>query len=219
MIPVADKPILLWQIEWIKRYGVDEVILCISHLRERIVEYFGDGERVGVRVSYVVETEPLGTGGALRNALPHFPKDEPFFAFNGDVISDIDLTQVRDLCKTQGAVGALTLVPLPSPYGIVETDDTGHVRAFVEKPRLTDRWINAGIYCLQPSIASYLPERGSLELDVFPVLAQEGKLLAHKSPEGYWTSIDSPKDIEEATRSLRERPGGAWRHSAEGSST
>ena len=205
MIPIAGKPVLLWQIEWLKRHGVDSFVLCVGHLRERITEFFGDGSKFGVRVDYVFEDQPLGTGGALRNAAAHFPKDGLFFAFNGDVISDIPLSKVRRRCEegaAQGALGAIALAPLPSPYGVVETDDDGFIKSFTEKPRLPDYWINAGVYCLHAAIADHLPETGSIEREVFPKLAAEGKLLASKHPDCYWQSIDSPKDVEEAAAFL-----------------
>ena len=205
MIPIAGKPVLLWQIEWLKGHGVDSFVLCIGYLRDKITEFFGDGSKFGVRIDYVFEDQPLGTGGALRNAAAHFPKDGLFFAFNGDVISDISLSKVRRSCEEgapRGALGTLALAPLPSPYGIVETDGHGLIGSFTEKPRLLHYWINAGVYCLHADIAGYLPETGSIERDVFPKLAAEGKLLATKHIDCYWQSIDSPKDVEEAAAFL-----------------
>ena len=205
MIPIAGKPVLLWQMEWLKRHGVDSFVLCIGYLPDRITDFFGDGSKFGVRVDYVFEDQPLGTGGALRNAAVHFPQNDLFFAFNGDVISDIPLSGVRRRCEegvADGALGALALAPLPSPYGVVETGADGRIASFTEKPRLPDYWINAGIYCLHPDIAGYLPEVGSIERDVFPRLAAEGKLLASKHAGCYWQSIDSPKDVEEAAAFL-----------------
>jgi NDP-sugar pyrophosphorylase family protein len=87
----------------------------------------------------------------------------------------------------------------------VATDEGGHVLQFKEKPRLTDHWINAGVYCLQPSIADYLPRKGSLETDVFPVLAKERRLLSASFPSSFWMSVDSPKDMEEASAALSVR--------------
>jgi len=205
MIPIAGKPVLLWQMEWLKRHGVDSFVLCIGYLPDRITDFFGDGSKFGVRVDYVFEDQPLGTGGALRNAAAHFPENELFFAFNGDVISDIPLSDVRRRCEegaADGALGAIALAPLPSPYGVVETDGDGRIASFTEKPRLSDYWINAGVYCLHADIAGYLPVSGSIERDVFPKLAAEGKLLASKHAGCHWQSIDSPKDVEEAAAFL-----------------
>ncbi len=203
LIRVANKPILVWQIEWLRRGGVDEFVLCISHLKEKIMAYFGDGSSLGVNVRYVVEENPRGTGGALHNAAPYFPKSEAFFALNGDVVTDLDLNQLARRRQETSAMAAIALVPLPSPYGEVVTDDRGMVSSFTEKPRLLDHWINGGVYCLHPSILSYLPDNGSIEQDVFPVLAREGKLAASKHQNAFWMSIDSPKDIEEAAKVLK----------------
>lgn len=204
MIPIADKPILQWQVEWLKAAGVSKFVLCIGHLKEKVIEHFGDGRGFKVHVDYVKEDEPLGTGGALRNALPHFPAGEPFFCLNGDILSDLDLKLVMRRRQESDAIAALSLVPLPSPYGTVIADEQGRVSAFLEKPRLQDHWINGGVYCLHPSIAPYLPLKGSLETDVFPVLAREGKLVATRYPNGFWMSVDSPKDVEEAAKALKK---------------
>lgn len=206
MVPVADKPILRWQMEWLRRAGVDEFVLCIGHLKDRVIEYFKDGRDFGVRVSYVIEDEPLGTGGALRNALPHFPRADPFFTVNGDVLTSLDAATLIRKREDTGAMGVLALVPLPSPYGTVTTDQSGRVSAFLEKPRLMDHWINAGVYCLHPAVAEYLPKKGSLETEVFPKLAREGKLGAVQFSRDFWMSVDSPKDLEEATKALAGRP-------------
>ncbi len=205
MVQVAGKPILQWQIEWLKGCGVSEFVLCIGYLKERVQEFFGDGGSLGVRVDYVVEEEPLGTAGALRNALPYFPKGESFFSLNGDNLTDIDLSSLRAKREETGAVGALALVPLPCPYGVIHTDDDDYITAFVEKPRLSDYWINPGVYCLDSSIARYLPERGSLETEVFPLLATERKLTTAMYPDSFWMSIDSPKDVDEASKVLLAR--------------
>ncbi len=206
MVPVAGKPILLRQLEWLRGHGVDELVLCVGHLKETIVDYFGDGETHGVTIRYVVEDRPLGTAGAFRNAMESYPSGEPFFGLNGDVVTDLDPVMLVDRLRRTNAVAAIALVPLPSPFGEVVTDDQERVTSFLEKPRLMDHWINAGVYCLAPSIASYLPKEGSIENDVFPILAREGKLVASKQPDEFWTSIDSPKDIEAAAARLAQGP-------------
>lgn len=202
MLPIKGKPILLWQMEWLRSQGINEFVLCVGYLKETVRDYFGDGSRFGVRVDYVYEDEPLGTGGALNRARDHFPAEDLFFAFNGDIISNITLSDIRQRCEETNATGALALVQLPSPFGVVTTTNDDQIESFVEKPRLADHWVNAGIYCLHPSIADYLPEIGSVETDVFPLLASEGKLVASKHANCYWKSIDSMKDMEEAASFL-----------------
>lgn len=203
MLPIKGKPILLWQMEWLRSQGINEFVLCVGYLKEAVRDYFGDGSRFGVRVDYVYEDEPLGTGGALNRAREHFPAKDLFFAFNGDIVSDINLSDIHQRCEEANATGALALVQLPSPFGIVTTTSDDQIESFVEKPRLADHWVNAGIYCFDPSIADYLPEIGSVETDVFPILASEGKLVASKHSNCYWKSVDSMKDLEEAAMLLK----------------
>ncbi len=202
MVPVAGKPILQWQIEWLRHYGVQSFVLSIGHLPHKVQEAFGDGSDLGVKIDYVVEEEPLGTAGALRKAMSSIGGTDPVFVTNGDLLTDLDPRLAECSRAARGAIGTINLVPLPSPYGIVELDLASLVRSFREKPSLNDHWINAGVYTLAPSILPYLPENGSLEHDVFPVLAREGKLLGYRYEGCFWHSIDSHKDIEEASEKI-----------------
>lgn len=206
MIEVAGKPILVRQIQWLQEFGVDRFILAVSHLKEVIIDTMGDGSELGVHVSYVVEESPLGTAGALYNAMGNAKMDDqPLLVANGDTLTSLNVAGLIGILNDEPqAVGAISLVPLPSPYGIVETEGN-LIRGFKEKPKLKDRWINAGIYCLHPKILSSLPEQGSLERDVFPNLAGQQKLLAYREPDCFWTSIDGFKDLENATRFYQEQ--------------
>lgn len=202
MVPIAGKPILQWQIEWLRRYSVQSFVLSIGHLAHKVQEAFGDGSDLGVKIEYAIEDEPLGTAGALRKAMLCIGSPDPFFVTNGDLLTDIDPWRADRSRAARGAIGAINLVPLPSPYGEVELDSANLVSSFREKPSLRDHWINAGVYTLTSSVLPYLPERGSLEHDVFPVLAREGKLLGYRYEECFWHSIDSHKDIEEASEKI-----------------
>jgi NDP-sugar pyrophosphorylase family protein len=204
LIEVAGKPILGWQIELYKRHGIKEIVLAVGHLKEKMIERVGSGSKYGVRIVYVVEDEPLGTGGAIKNAEAALKGEEMFAVSNGDVITNLDVSKLCKALEESDAVAAMSLVPLPSPYGIVLTDESGRVKEFKEKPKLPDYWINAGIYCMRPEIFEYLPESGDIEKTAFPQLAKEGKLIAVKYPEAFWKSIDNFKDLEEANRVLSE---------------
>lgn len=208
LIPVADKPILVHQIEWLKNYGIDSIILCVGYLKEKIIEEIGNGEKYGVKVAYVVEPEPLGTGGALKNAEHILKNEEYFLVLNGDILTNLDPRRlVEVLRQVPEAVGAIATVPLRSPYGILEISPEGRVRRFREKPELPEYWINAGVYCFRPQIFTYLPRRGDIELTTFPKLAEEGKLLAVRYSGVFWKSIDTVKDIEEAEKLLQQYAG------------
>lgn len=206
LVPVGGKPILLWQIDWLKKNGIDKVILATGYLKEKVFELIGSGKKYGIKVAYVVEDEPLGTGGGIKNAEALLKDEEFFFAMNGDIITDIPLERLKKaLLESPETVGVLSLVPLPSPYGIVEFDEeSGLVKRFVEKPLLRDYWINAGVYCFKPEIFKYLPEKGDIEKTAFIKLAKEGKLKAVAFENTLWKAIDTHKDIEECERLLKE---------------
>jgi len=204
LIEVGGRPIVEWQIKWLSRSGVDTVVVLAGYHREKLIEFLGSGSRFGVSVVYVVEEEPLGTGGAIKNA-ERVLGDEVFLAVNGDVITDIPVTElVRSLESYPDAVVAIALVPLRSPYGIVEVDGTGRVRSFREKPVLEEYLINAGVYAMRPEVFRYLPVKGDIERETFPRLANEGRLVGRLFRGYYWRSIDTVKDIEEASQELTQ---------------
>lgn len=204
LINIAGKTILEWQIEWLKKYECFEFVLLVGYRKEKIIEYVGSGSRLGVRVTYVVEDEPLGTGGALKNAMHVLSKNEYFLVLNGDIITDINPMKLIDKLSNNEFIGVIAAVPLPSPYGILEISGEV-VKGFREKPKLMDYWINAGIYALKPSIFDYLPERGDIETTAFPNLANKGLLGAVKYSEVFWKSVDTHKDLEDVARELAKR--------------
>ena len=202
LLPVAGRSILEWQIRWLKHYGFEEILICAGYLKEKLVNEVGSGAKYGVRVGYVVEDEPLGTGGAVKNAEHILRNDESFLLINGDILTDLDPNKLLEDLEEE-YFGAIALVQLPSPYGIVRFDEEKcRVISFVEKPRLTDYWINAGVYAFKPEIFNYLPERGDIEKTALPKLAEEGRLRAHLFREAFWMSIDSHKDLEEASKKI-----------------
>ena len=199
MIPISNKPILEWQIMWLKSHNIGEVVLCTGYMSENITEYFGDGEKFGVSIEYSKEEEPLGTGGALMQSESLLKEHSNFIVMNGDIMSNIDPNSLI-LNLTDGLIGTIAVVALRSPFGEIEIKEDGRISRFTEKPILNDHWINAGIYCFSNKIFNYLSSVGSLESDVFPLLAQENKLSAIKQNNVKWRSIDSHKDIEESQK-------------------
>jgi NDP-sugar pyrophosphorylase family protein len=202
LVEVAGKPILVWQMEWLKRYGITEFVLLVGYLKEKIIEYVGSGARFGVSVTYVVEDKPLGTAGALKNAEHVLRSEKVFLVINGDIITNLDPRKlIEKLEEVDEAVGVIASVPLRSPYGILEVRGDQVVR-FREKPVLHEYWINAGVYAFRPDVFQYLPEHGDIEVTAFPKLASEGRLYTVKFSNVYWRSIDTHKDVEEAGREL-----------------
>ncbi len=204
LLKVVDRPIIEWQISWLASHGIRSFVICAGYLKERLVEELGGGNHLGVKIGYVFETEPLGTAGALRNAEHLLSGEDSFLVLNGDVLTDLNPIKVLEATAVRTA--AMAVVPLPSPYGIVDFDrSTGLVRGFREKPVLSDHWINAGVYAFQHEVFDEIPERGDLEREVFPSLAAKGQLSAVPFTGCFWKSIDSHKDLEEADAVLRQR--------------
>jgi mannose-1-phosphate guanylyltransferase len=199
MMPILNRPFMEHLIVYLKKHGVDEVVLAMGYLPDPIEKGLGDGSRLGVKLVYSVEPKALGTAGAVKYAAQHI-RNEPFFVFNGDVITDIDLTEMRrkhDAEKPKISI-ALTPVENPSAFGVVETNERGMVRRFIEKPppgTETTNMINAGIYILEPDILEMIPEDTfyMFEKSVFPPLLEAGgKMLSYSSKE-YWIDIGTPQ--------------------------
>jgi NDP-sugar pyrophosphorylase family protein len=197
MVPVLGNPLLAFQLRWLKAHGIENVVICCGYLHDVIQEYFGDGSRFGLKIDYLVETEPLGRGGALKNGLRFFlDRKSPVLALNGDAITNLNITALSEFHSKQNALATLVSMPLVSPYGIVAFgEDPNVVTGFTEKPQLPF-WINAGIYALSPDIYDLLPDKGDHEDTTFPQLANQGKLLAFRS-NCFWKPVDTIKDLSE----------------------
>jgi mannose-1-phosphate guanylyltransferase len=198
MVPILNMPFLEYLMRYLKEHGIKDIILAMSYLPDRIQGYFGDGAKFGLHLTYLVEEPPLGTAGAVKNAEAFL--DEPFFVFNGDVLTDIDLTAM--MSRHQGAKPkvsiALTPVDNPTIYGVVETDARGMVRRFVEKPsweEVTTNMINAGIYILEPEVLSHIPPSTpfTFEHHVFPRLLKMGEPILSYPSDTYWIDIGTPE--------------------------
>lgn len=203
MVPINGRPLIAYQIDWMRGNGITDVVFLCGYLGNKIQEFVGDGTELGIRAHYSVEETPLGRGGAVRQGLSLVPEDEEFvLVTNGDVITEQALADLLELHRRTSAVATMTLVPYPSQYGIVQVDDAGLVTSFVEKGELPF-WINAGIYIFQRDVESRLPKQGDHETTTFPDLASEGRLAAHKS-SAFWTSVESAKDLREVGKRLSE---------------
>ncbi len=202
MVPVGERPILWHQVEWLKEAGVTDVVFLAGYRWRDIQDYFGTGESFGIRAHYSVEDSPLGRGGAIKQGFSMVPEDEEsVIVLNGDIITAQGPAEVlddfRQHRKTNPAhMATLLVVPMVSPYGLVDTESDGRVSGFREKAELP-YWINAGIYVFNRGIAPLLPDLGDHETETFPDLASAGQISALKSRE-FWRSVDSFKDLREA---------------------
>ncbi len=211
LVKVAGKPVMFYQLEWLKYYGINEVVILAGYLKEKIIETIGSGSKFGLSVSYVIEDDPLGTGGALRNAAHMLRKDETIIVINGDILTNLDPNRlIEKLESEKDLVAVIGSVPLRSPYGILDIDEEKMlIRGFKEKPILREYWINAGVYAFRPNIVDYLPEKGDIEKTTFPELAENRMLgtVKYDTPPYYWRSIDTHKDLEEAAKELESIGG------------
>ena len=203
MVEVAGRPILSYQVAWLRRYDVTDVTISCGYLAEVIQRYFGDGHEFGVRIRYAIEDEPLGRGGGFRFAMAQTSGSERIIGTNGDIVTNLDLAAVLRRHLAAGVLATDVLVPLQSPYGITDLDERGYVSGFREKPMLP-YWLNGGIYVFEPQIQQLLPERGDHEDTTFPRLAREGQLLGYRT-RAYWRPADTVKDLTELNRDLTGR--------------
>lgn len=194
LVEISGKTILEWQITWLKKFGISSFFILAGYRKDVLVEWVSKNqERLGVSIAILTEEEPLGTGGAIRR-LKDFINEE-FVVTNGDILTNLDVSNI----KLRECLVGIALVPLRSPYGVVQIDKEGKVTRFVEKPVLKEYWINAGVYLMKPEIFEYLPEKGDIEKTTFPLLAEKGLLKGITFENVYWRSIDTIKDYEEAT--------------------
>jgi len=209
IVPIANYPFLLYQLELLKRAGIKDVILSLSYQPHKIEDRLGDGTDYNVKISYTVEALPLGTAGAYRHAAGLIR--ETTVIFNGDVLTDIDLSEVIQLHRAREAAATIVLTPVPNPtaYGLVETGEDGRVKQFLEKPspeEVTCNTINAGIYILEPRVLDLIPEGEPFmfEYGVFPKLLELGEPFYAFTWRGYWRDIGTPESYRQANLDVIE---------------
>ncbi|MDT0421328.1 MULTISPECIES: mannose-1-phosphate guanylyltransferase [Streptomyces] len=203
MVPAAGVPFLAHQLARARAAGVEHIVLATSYLAEVFEPYFGDGSALGLRIDYVTEREPLGTGGAIRNVASHLESgpDDPVLIFNGDILTGLDIGALVGTHVTTGADVSLHLsrVEDPRAFGLVPTDASGRVLAFLEKPQtpeeiVTDQ-INAGAYVFRRRIIDSIPTGRpvSVERETFPGLLESGAHLQGMVDSTYWLDLGTPQ--------------------------
>ncbi len=193
LIPINNTPILEWQIRYLKKFGINDIIICTGYKTDQI-ENFLNKKDLGVKVRFSIEKTPLGTGGALKKIAPLI-KEKSFLVFNGDIITNINLK------KMLAKINSIAAIELRTKFGIIETAD-GKVKKFIEKKEIANVWMNAGIYHLDKKILKDLPIKGNIESTTFPKYARNGKLNFIKFKNVKWYSIDSYKDIENCSKEV-----------------
>ena len=199
MIEVLNVPIIEWQVRWLRKFGIRDFVMCVGYMKEQIIDHIGNGAKFDSRINYSFEEKALGTGGALLNAKELISDQDSFFVLNGDILTELDPNRLNIANSN-----VLAVVPLRSPFGVVELDENSTVRGFIEKPEIPERWINAGLYRFTQEVFRCLPQEGNIEVTALPTLAKEGRLQAVRYKDVFWRSIDSHKDIEEASKEMKE---------------
>ncbi len=188
LVPIKNVPIIEWQIRYLKKFGVTEVIICTGYKTEMIENYL-NLKNMGLKIRFSVEKSPLGTGGAIKKA-GKMINEKSFFVINGDTITNIDL---KKLSKKSNAIAA---IELRTKFGILEAKDEKIVK-FREKKEISNTWMNAGIYHLEKEVLKELPNKGDIEKTLFLDYAKKGKLNTVKFKNVKWYSVDSFKDMED----------------------
>ena len=209
MLPVAGLPVTEHQILAAKRAGIHTLVLATSYLAEVFTPYFGDGAKWGMKILYAVEKEPLGTGGAIRNAAELLGRDEPVVIFNGDVLSRHSIAdQIAFHIEKQADV-TLHLIDVEDAraFGCVPTDAEGRVSAFLEKmDNPVTNSINAGCYVFSPSVIDQIPlgKVVSIERETFPALVSSGRPVFGYKEQSYWLDVGTPAALFKGSRDLVE---------------
>jgi mannose-1-phosphate guanylyltransferase len=228
MLPILGTAMLERVIENLKVHGVTSVVLSLGYLPDRFIAAYPDFKIVGLPVAYAVEPEPLDTAGAIRFAARHGEVDATFIVVNGDVLTDLDVSRLVKFHNDNSAEATIALHPVedPSRFGVVPTDQSGLVLAFVEKPSREDaptNEINAGTYVLEPTVLDKIaPDvRVSVERETFPDLAAQRRLYA-QADTAYWLDTGTPEaylqahvDILTGRRNVSVEPPvheGSWVH-------
>jgi NDP-sugar pyrophosphorylase family protein len=205
MLPVAGRPTLEWIILWLKAYGIRDIVINLCHQPTPVLDYFGDGQHLDVKLTFSVEKEILGTAGGIKNVTHLFQK--PFVVVYGDVLTDMDLDRLLEFHRSKGKAPhvSISLYHAPNPWecGIVAVDGENRVTRFVEKPpreAIFSDLTNAGVLVMDPEILEYIPPArfSDISKDLLPMLLAKGTPVFAQPPDNsvYLIDIGTPEKYE-----------------------
>ena len=197
LIPINKKPLIQYTINYLKKFGINEIIICAGYKSNQIQNFLKKKKNFGCKIEYSIEKSPLGTAGAIRNAIKNL-SGESFLVINGDVITNIDLKKILKKPKTIAAN------ELKTKFGTMKIKNN-KILKFNEKTDVENVWMNPGLYHLSADILKILPHKGSLEAEIFPKLAKKKSLHTVKFKNVLWHSIDSFKDIELSSQEIKSK--------------
>jgi mannose-1-phosphate guanylyltransferase / phosphomannomutase len=203
MVPLVNKPVMGHALDLLKAHGIDEVVVTVQYMAERIQEHFEDGSSLGMEIDYALEEVPLGTAGSVKNTQALL--DETFVVVSGDALTDFDLSAIIDFHKAKGAMATLTLYRVPNPleYGVIIADEEGRIKQFQEKPSWSEvisDTVNTGIYVLEPEILDYFDPGVPFDFskDLFPILLERGDPIYGYVADGYWCDVGNLQEYMRA---------------------
>ena len=207
MLPIAGIPVTEHQLMMAKRAGITDLVLATSYLSEIFIPYFGDGSHWGMKLQYAIEDQPLGTGGAIRNAACLLNGHESIVIFNGDILTSHDLSRQIAMHESLDAdvTMHLTTVSDPRAYGCVPLDDGGRVKAFHEKmENPVANTVNAGCYVFHPRVLDEIPlgKVVSIEREIFPALVDQRRAIFGMVDDSYWLDIGTPAALLKGSRDV-----------------
>src|SRR5256885_16850103 len=203
MVPIAGKPVMEHILNLLKRHGITEVIVTVQYLASNIEDYFGNGSQFGMRITYSREDVPLGTAGSVKNAEEQLT--EPFLVISGDALTDYNLKDIIEYHQEKKALATLTLAHVHNPleYGVIITNEEGHITQFLEKPSWGEVFsdtINTGIYVLDPAIFAYFEKDKPFDFsqELFPYMLKKGDPIYGYVAEGYWCDVGNLAEYMQA---------------------
>jgi mannose-1-phosphate guanylyltransferase len=207
MVPIMNVPFLERTLTRLRDAGIKDIILPAGYLPEAITGYFGDGSRLGIKLTYVIEDVPMGTAGALKNIADHITGR--FFVLNGDILTSLDLKAMLAAHEAHGGIGTLHLIRVddPSAFGCVVNDENGRITAFVEKPPREEaptNEINAGTYLLEREVLDLIPagRAVSIERETFPLIIAGPRPMYAYTTDDYWIDLGKPEAYAAAHRHI-----------------
>ncbi|CAG9619307.1 sugar phosphate nucleotidyltransferase [Sutcliffiella rhizosphaerae] len=210
LVPLLNKPVMEYSIELLKKHGIKDIIITLQYLGDKIRDYFRDGRHWGVNITYVYEDLPLGTAGSVKNA-EHL-LEEPFLVISGDALTDLNLMDGVEYHHHNHSLLTIFMkeVKNPTQFGIMVTDDHGHITNFLEKPQkheIFSNVVNTGVYVIDPFMLCMMEKgkRYDFSTDIFPKLIKDGKCLLGYHATGYWKDIGSHEDYRQAQYDMLDK--------------
>jgi len=207
MLPLGERPVLEYVLEWLKKYGFDDIYVCVGYLRRIIEEYFKDGSEFGVKITYIRTSRPMGTAGQLKSAAPYI--SDTFLCLYGDTIFDFDLQKLVDKHREKRADATIALSRYRAvlKYGFIDIDAEGFVQNWREKP-VVQGLINIGCYVMEPKVLNYIPEGVVYSMDLaFKNMLEKGERIYGYIIEDGFIDIGDKKSYASAYRKYLERLG------------